>query len=41
MDIITVIINCMKALMLRYQLWWVKAHQDGKKSYKELDLWDN
>ncbi len=38
-DIITVIVDCMTATTLRHQLWWVKAHQDEKKPYEELDLW--
>jgi hypothetical protein len=38
-DIITVIVDCMMAMMLRHQLWWIKAHQDEKKPYEELDLW--
>jgi hypothetical protein len=29
----------MKELMLCHQLQWVKAHQDDKRPYEDLDLW--
>jgi hypothetical protein len=38
-DIVTLIVACIKASMLQHQLWWAKAHQDDKKPYKELNLW--
>jgi hypothetical protein len=37
-DIITVIVDGMKESTLRHHLCWVKAHQDDKKPYKELNL---
>jgi hypothetical protein len=38
-DIINVVVDRMKESTLRFCLWWVKAHQDADKLYKELDLW--
>jgi hypothetical protein len=35
-DIVTMIV---KEWTLQYQLRWVKAHQDDKKLYKDLDIW--
>jgi hypothetical protein len=40
-DIVMVIVDQMKELMLRHQLWWVKAHQDDKRPYEDLDLQGN
>jgi hypothetical protein len=37
-DIVTVIIDTMKESTLRHQLRWVKAHQDDKKPYKDLNI---
>jgi hypothetical protein len=33
------IVDCMKASTLQHQLRWVKAHQDDKRPYDNLDLW--
>jgi hypothetical protein len=33
------IIDTMMESTLRHQLRWVKAHQDDKKPYKDLDIW--
>jgi hypothetical protein len=38
-DIVTVIVNTMKESTLQHRLRWVKAHQDDKKPYKDLDIW--
>jgi hypothetical protein len=38
-DIVTVIVDTMKESMLRHRLRWVKAHQDDKQPYEELDIW--
>jgi len=38
-DIMTVIANRMKETTLRHRLRWVKAHQDDKRPYDELDVW--
>jgi hypothetical protein len=38
-DVLTVIVDRMKESMLRHRLRWVKAHQDEKKSYEDLDKW--
>jgi hypothetical protein len=40
-DIVMVIVDQMKELMLRHQLRWVKAHQDDKRPYEDLDLQGN
>jgi hypothetical protein len=37
-DIVTVIVDTMKESTLRHRLRWVKAHQDDKRPYEELDL---
>jgi hypothetical protein len=31
----------MKESMLHHRLWWVKAHQDDKQPYEDLDFWDD
>jgi hypothetical protein len=33
------IMETMKESTLQHQLRWVKAHQDDKKSYEDLDIW--
>jgi hypothetical protein len=38
-DIVTVIVDTMNESTLQHRLRWVKAHQDDKRPYKELDLW--
>jgi hypothetical protein len=38
MDIVTVMVETMEST-LRHRLRWVKAHQDDKKQYKDLDIW--
>ena len=38
-DIVTVIVDTMKESTLRHRLRWVKAHQDDKRPYEELNLW--
>jgi hypothetical protein len=38
-DIVTLIVDRMKESTLRHRLRWVKAHQDDKRPYKDLDLW--
>jgi hypothetical protein len=38
-DIVTVIIKMMKDSTLQHCLQWVKAHQDDKKLYNNLDIW--
>jgi hypothetical protein len=38
-DIVTVIVDTMKESTLRHCLRWVKAHQDDKRPYEELDIW--
>jgi hypothetical protein len=38
-DVLTVIIDRMKESTLRHRLRWVKAHQDDKKPYEDLDKW--
>jgi hypothetical protein len=38
-DIITVIVDGIKHLTLQHRLCWVKAHQDDKKQYEELNIW--
>jgi hypothetical protein len=38
-DIVTVIVDTMKESTLRHRLRWVKAHQDDKRPYEELDIW--
>jgi hypothetical protein len=39
-DIVTVIVDTMKESTLCHHLRWVKAHQDDKQPYEELDIWD-
>jgi hypothetical protein len=34
-----VIVDCLKASTLHHCLQWVKAHQDEKLPYADLDLW--
>jgi hypothetical protein len=34
-----VIVDMMKESTLRHCLRWVKAHQDDKQPYEELDIW--
>jgi hypothetical protein len=36
---ITVIVDGMKHSTLQHQLQWVKADQDDKKPYEELNIW--
>jgi hypothetical protein len=36
---ITVIVDGMKHSTLQHRLQWVKAHQDNKKPYEELNIW--
>jgi hypothetical protein len=38
-DIVTIIVDCLKASTLHHRLRWVKDHQDEKIPYAELDLW--
>jgi hypothetical protein len=38
-DIVTLIVDQMKESTLRHRLQWVKAHQDDKQPYKDLDFW--
>jgi ribonuclease HI len=38
-DVLTVIIDRMKESTLQHRLRWVKAHQDDKKPYEDLDKW--
>jgi hypothetical protein len=38
-DIMAIIVDCMKESTLWHQLRWVKAHQDEKRPYEELDIW--
>ncbi len=40
-NIMTIIMDRLKDLTLRHWLWWVKAHQDDKHPYEDLDVWDN
>ena len=35
----SVIVDHMKESTLQHRLWWVKAHQDDKRPYDELDIW--
>jgi hypothetical protein len=38
-DIVTHILDQIKASTLCHRLNWVKAHQDDKRPYQDLDIW--
>jgi hypothetical protein len=38
-DIVTVIVDCLKASSFHHRLRWVKAHHNEKIPYADLDLW--
>lgn len=37
-DVITVIVERLTAFSLRFRLSWLKAHQNEKNNYQELDM---